>query len=107
MARRERAGFRGAGPVSGASTTSELPSPADEGLFRAGLASARQAGRGSWALLRPRGALVSGRLFRYITRAVRRCAWVRRGGRVVECTALEMRHTGNRIGGSNPSLSAT
>jgi hypothetical protein len=29
------------------------------------------------------------------------------GGRVVECTALEMRHTGNRIGGSNPSLSAT
>ena len=30
-----------------------------------------------------------------------------RGGRVVECTALEMRHTGNRIGGSNPSLSAT
>jgi hypothetical protein len=31
---------------------------------------------------------------------------LRRGGRVVECTALEMRHTGNRIGGSNPSLSA-
>jgi hypothetical protein len=31
---------------------------------------------------------------------------MRRGGRVVECTALEMRHTGNRIGGSNPSLSA-
>jgi hypothetical protein len=30
-----------------------------------------------------------------------------RGGRVVECTALEMRHTGNRIGGSNPSLSAS
>ena len=26
---------------------------------------------------------------------------IRRGGRVVECTALEMRHTGNRIGGSN------
>jgi hypothetical protein len=26
---------------------------------------------------------------------------------VVECTALEMRHTGNRIGGSNPPLSAT
>ena len=25
---------------------------------------------------------------------------------MVECTALEMRHTGNRIGGSNPSLSA-
>ena len=31
----------------------------------------------------------------------------RRGGRVVECTALEMRHRGNSIGGSNPSLSAT
>jgi hypothetical protein len=31
----------------------------------------------------------------------------RRGGRAVECTALEMRHTGNRIGGSNPPLSAT
>ncbi len=30
----------------------------------------------------------------------------RRGGRVVECTALEMRHGGNSIGGSNPSLSA-
>ena len=36
-----------------------------------------------------------------------RVARRRRGGRVVECTALEMRHTGNRIGGSNPSLSAT
>ena len=32
---------------------------------------------------------------------------LRRGGRVVDRTALEMRHTGNRIGGSNPSLSAT
>ena len=31
---------------------------------------------------------------------------LRRGGRVVECTALEMRHRGNSIGGSNPSLSA-
>lgn len=31
---------------------------------------------------------------------------LRRGGRVVECTALEMRHGGNSIGGSNPSLSA-
>jgi hypothetical protein len=31
-------------------------------------------------------------------------AW--RGGRVVECTALEMRHTGNRIGSSNLPLSA-
>ena len=30
----------------------------------------------------------------------------RRGGRVVECVALEMRSTGNRTGGSNPSLSA-
>ena len=26
---------------------------------------------------------------------------------MVECTALEMRHTGNRIEGSNPSLSAS
>ena len=31
---------------------------------------------------------------------------LRRGGREVECTALEMRHTGNRIVGSNPPLSA-
>ena len=30
----------------------------------------------------------------------------RRGGRVVECTALEMRHGCKPIGGSNPSLSA-
>ena len=32
---------------------------------------------------------------------------LRRGGRAVECTALEMRHTGKGIGGSNPSLSAS
>lgn len=32
---------------------------------------------------------------------------LRRGGRVVECVALEMRSTGNCTGGSNPSLSAT
>ena len=31
----------------------------------------------------------------------------RRGGRVVECTALEMRHRCKPIGGSNPSLSAS
>ena len=31
----------------------------------------------------------------------------RRGGRVVECAALEMRFTGNRNVGSNPTLSAT
>ena len=31
----------------------------------------------------------------------------RRGGRVVDCTALEMRRGGNSTGGSNPSLSAT
>ena len=30
----------------------------------------------------------------------------RRGGRVAECTALEMRHTCKGIEGSNPSLSA-
>ena len=32
---------------------------------------------------------------------------LRRGGRVVECTALEMRHRCKPIGGSNPSLSAS
>ena len=32
---------------------------------------------------------------------------VRTGGRAVECTALEMRHTGNRIGSSNLPLSAS
>ena len=31
---------------------------------------------------------------------------LRRGGRVVECTALEMRHTREGIVGSNPTLSA-
>lgn len=31
----------------------------------------------------------------------------RRGGRAVECTALEMRHACKGIGGSNPPLSAT
>ena len=31
---------------------------------------------------------------------------LRRGGRVVECTALEMRHTREGIQGSNPCLSA-
>src|SRR5690606_26112949 len=31
----------------------------------------------------------------------------RRGGREVECAALEMRFTGNRNVGSNPTLSAT
>src|SRR6201987_4283048 len=30
----------------------------------------------------------------------------RRGGRGIECTALEMRHRCKPIGGSNPSLSA-
>ena len=33
--------------------------------------------------------------------------WMQRLVRIVECIALEMRHTGNRIEGSNPSLSAT
>ena len=32
--------------------------------------------------------------------------FLRRGGRVVDRTALEMRHTCKRIGGSNPPLSA-
>jgi hypothetical protein len=35
-----------------------------------------------------------------------RISAARTGGRVVDGTALEMRHTGNRIEGSNPSLSA-
>lgn len=30
----------------------------------------------------------------------------RKGGRVVECAGFEIRYTGNRIGGSNPPLSA-
>jgi hypothetical protein len=34
------------------------------------------------------------------------CVDLQRGGRVVECTALEMRHTGKRIGSSNLPLSA-
>jgi hypothetical protein len=38
-------------------------------------------------------------------KTARHGAW--RGGRVVECTALEMRHRCKPIGGSNPSLSAT
>src|SRR5580765_2900500 len=33
-------------------------------------------------------------------------ALLRRGGREVECAALEMRFTGNRNVGSNPTLSA-
>ena len=32
---------------------------------------------------------------------------MRRGGRVVDRAALEMRSTGDRTGGSNPSLSAS
>ena len=41
-------------------------------------------------------------------RANNRCErpFMRRGGRVVECAALEMRFTGNRNVGSNPTLSA-
>ena len=43
---------------------------------------------------------------------MRRPSWPRRlvsrrGGRVVECAALEMRFTGNRDVGSNPTLSAS
>ena len=39
-----------------------------------------------------------------VTQITHHGAW--RGGRVVECTALEMRHRCKPIGGSNPSLSA-
>lgn len=35
------------------------------------------------------------------------CPLLRRGGRAVEYTGLEIRHSGNVIGGSNPSPSAT
>lgn len=38
--------------------------------------------------------------------AQRKRSRMRRGGRVVECTALEMRHTCKGIVGSNPTLSA-
>ena len=50
----------------------------------------------------------SRRLWRESPHGIPPAAWPkgllkrRRGGRAVECTALEMRHTGNRIGGSNP-----
>jgi hypothetical protein len=40
-----------------------------------------------------------------VTQITHHGAW--RGGRVVECTALEMRHRCKPIGGSNPSLSAS
>ncbi len=43
---------------------------------------------------------------RYIRLALTKAYFLRRGGRVVECTALEMRHACEGIGGSNPSLSA-
>ena len=57
------------------------------------------------ALARPRAAMLLRRLTTgWAPRPPNTLDW--RGGRVVECTALEMRHTGNRIGGSNPSLSA-
>ena len=45
----------------------------------------------------------------YIVRdfRLRNCAGIRRGGRVAEGARLERVYTGNRIEGSNPSLSAS
>ena len=52
-------------------------------------------------------ALVSNRYCLYgVRRACHQADQPRRGGRVVECTALEMRHGCKPIGGSNPPLSA-
>ena len=42
----------------------------------------------------------------YLAPAIHRQPVMRRGGRVVDRAALEMRSTGDRTGGSNPSLSA-
>lgn len=51
--------------------------------------------------------LASRRTCRYVPPALEtRQPAPRRGGRVVECTALEMRHGCKPIGGSNPPLSA-
>ncbi len=44
---------------------------------------------------------------RYVPPALKSVDPMRRGGREVECTALEMRHTCKGIVGSNPTLSAT
>ena len=50
----------------------------------------------------------SGPSLGYLAPAIHiRHACKRRGGRVVDRAALEMRSTGDRTGGSNPSLSAT
>ena len=43
---------------------------------------------------------------RYVPPALESVDPMRRGGREVECTALEMRHTCKGIVGSNPTLSA-
>ena len=43
---------------------------------------------------------------RYVPPALKSADPMRRGGREVECTALEMRHTCKGIVGSNPTLSA-
>jgi hypothetical protein len=72
-------------------------------------ATGRRARRSKGGQGRPVGGLVSPGPVGYNDAHRRLCrrSALRRGGRVVECTALEMRHTGNRIGGSNPSLSAS
>jgi hypothetical protein len=70
-------------------------------------ASCERFRRPSPLMARNHGALVRAGARGYIALRAPRPPFGRRGGRVVECTALEMRHTGNRIGGSNPSLSAS
>src|SRR5690606_4832489 len=63
----------------------------------------RACGEGLW------GGLVERAFCRYLIAAPQALIWrtpLRRGGRAVECTALEMRHTRKGIGASNPSLSA-
>ena len=67
-----------------------------------------------WCATKPAGSWIAGRFglvsclsSRYLVRrAGNGGPRPRRGGRVVECTALEMRHGCKPIGGSNPSLSA-
>lgn len=59
---------------------------------------------GAWQALRHR---LTARFFDRTGPAPALSAISRRGGREVECAALEMRCTGNRTVGSNPTLSAT
>lgn len=64
------------------------------------------AGVDTTTLRKPILGLVSGLVSRYLVAASATANHMRRSGRVVECTALEMRHACKGIGGSNPSFSA-